>query len=68
MFGSEYRNLHPQKIIHYNRKIRIYIVWPQKIGTGNRKLYFNMIACINPVTNIVEIIFIDIKTVEHVVN
>ena len=42
------------------------LIGPWKIAVNNEDVYFNALTCIDPVTNLVEIIRIENKTANHV--
>eukprot|EP00957_Ditylum_brightwellii_P023145 1746327-Ditylum_brightwellii.AAC.1 len=47
-------------------KVTVNLIGPWKIIIGNKEVKFNALTCIDPVTNLVEMICIKNKTAEYV--
>ena len=67
--GMGYGNLPLQNanVAPWN-KVCVDLIGPWKIRTGNNKYIFNALTCIDPVTNLVELIRINDKSSPHVSN
>ena len=65
--GAQYGQLPPREaLITPWEEVHVDLIGPWRIQLGPRTVEFNALTCIDPVTNIVELIRVDNKTSLHV--
>ena len=65
--GAGYGELPPREAIFMPwEEVHVDLIGPWKVTIGSQTLEFNALTCIDPVTNLVELIRVDNKTSQHI--
>lgn len=67
LLGAGYNHLSPRhaSLVPWN-EVMVDLISRWKVNIQDQELFFNALTCIDPITNLVEIIRIDNKTSEHI--